>query len=157
VRHVSWPARVHLLSLISCLALGLGPGLGAVRGGDEAEKGSLAPLPGKGLAQHPFLYAGEWDTRKPVQTMFVVRDGKVVWSYSIPSSEELGDASMLSNGNIVFSRKVSASEVTPGKRTRKPPKTNATVHTSTSYVNQPRSSRHITKSQEISRQLTGTR
>ncbi len=24
-----------------------------------------APLPGKGPAQHPFLYAGEWDTRKP--------------------------------------------------------------------------------------------
>ena len=22
-------------------------------------------LPGKGLKQHPFLYVGEWDTRKP--------------------------------------------------------------------------------------------
>ena len=26
-------------------------------------------LPGKGPAQHPFLYAGEWDTRKPLGTV----------------------------------------------------------------------------------------
>jgi len=26
-----------------------------------------AALPGKGPAQHPFLYAGEWDTRKPLE------------------------------------------------------------------------------------------
>jgi hypothetical protein len=83
---------------------------------------SPAVLPGKGLLQHPFLYAGEWDTRKKLQTLFVVRDGKVVWSYGIPIQDEnyvlqeLGDAAMLSNGNIVFSRKVGASEVTPEKK-----------------------------------------
>jgi hypothetical protein len=84
---------------------------------------SYAPavLPGKGLAQHPFLYTGEWDYRKTNQTMFVVRDGKVVWTYSIPikdakgTLQELGDATMLSNGNIVFCRKTGASEVTPDK------------------------------------------
>src|SRR5438309_1106104 len=54
------------------------------------------PLPGKGLAQHPFLYCGEWDTRKPVQTMYIVRGGKVVWSYSIPNQDELDDIHMLS-------------------------------------------------------------
>jgi hypothetical protein len=37
-----------------------------------------AALPGKGLAQHPFLYCGEWDTLRPGETMFIVRDGKVV-------------------------------------------------------------------------------
>jgi hypothetical protein len=85
---------------------------------------SYAPavLPGKGLAQHPFLYTGEWDYRKADQTMFVVRGGKVVWTYSIPikdargTLQELGDATMLSNGNIVFCRKVGASEVTPDKK-----------------------------------------
>ena len=85
---------------------------------------SYAPaiLPGNGLAQHPFLYTGEWDYRKTNQTMFVVRSGKVVWTYSIPTKdvdgtlEELGDATMLSNGNIVFCRKVGASEVTPDKK-----------------------------------------
>jgi hypothetical protein len=85
---------------------------------------SYAPavLPGKGLAQHSFLYTGEWDYRKPDQTMFVVRGGKVVWTYSIPikdadgTLQELGDATMLTNGNIVFCRKVGASEVTPDKK-----------------------------------------
>jgi hypothetical protein len=46
---------------------------------------SYAPavLPGKGLAQHPFFYTGEWDYRKANQTIFVVRGGHVVWTYSI--------------------------------------------------------------------------
>jgi len=79
-------------------------------------------LPGRGLAQHPFLYTGEWDHRFAMQTMFIVRDGKVVWTYQIPikdptgTLEELGDATMLSNGNIVFCRKVGASEITPDKK-----------------------------------------
>jgi hypothetical protein len=81
-----------------------------------------AVLPGNGLAEHPFLLTGEWDYRKPVQTIFLIRDGKVSWSYGIPikdphgTLEELGDATMLSNGNIVFCRKVGASEVTPDKK-----------------------------------------
>jgi PQQ-like domain len=81
-----------------------------------------AVLPGKGVAQHPFLLTGEWDHRKHTQTLFVVRDGKLAWSYSVPFTnengqmEELGDATMLSNGNIVFCRKVGASEVTPDKK-----------------------------------------
>ena len=74
-------------------------------------------LPGKGLAQHPFLYCGEWQDRgRSEQIMHIVRDGKVVWTYSIPGREEYGDCTMMSNGNIVFSRRVSASEVTPDKK-----------------------------------------
>jgi hypothetical protein len=79
-------------------------------------------LPGIGLKQHSFLYTGEWDYRKTDQTMFIVRDGKVVWTYSIPikdtdgTLQELGDATMLSNGNIVFCRKTGASEITPDKK-----------------------------------------
>jgi len=84
----------------------------------------MAPsiLPGKGLAQHSFLYTGEWDYRNQEQTIYLVRDGKVAWSYSIPTKdadgqmEELGDATLLSNGNILFCRKVGASEVTPDKK-----------------------------------------
>jgi hypothetical protein len=81
-----------------------------------------AILPGNGLAGHSFLYTGEWDHRKTNQTIFVVRDGKATWTYDIPfnsadgTMEELGDATMLSNGNIVFCRKVGASEVTPDKK-----------------------------------------
>lgn len=76
-----------------------------------------APLPGKGLAQHDFLYCGEWQQQgKTDQTIYVVRGGKIAWSYSIPGEEELGDCTMLSNGNIVFSRRLGASEITPDKR-----------------------------------------
>jgi hypothetical protein len=81
-----------------------------------------AALPGHGLAEHSFLYAGEFETRKAVQTLWVIRDGKVAWSYAIPSkdasgkSQELDDASMLANGNILFSHLTGASEVTPDKR-----------------------------------------
>ena len=91
-------------------------------GAPNAVSYSPAVLPGKGLAQHPFLYTGEWDHRKTKQTIFVVREGKVAWTYDIPfnsadgTMEELGDATMLSNGNIVFCRKVGASEVTPDKK-----------------------------------------
>jgi len=75
------------------------------------------PLPGNGLAQHAFLYCGEWQQRgQSEQTMYIVREGKVVWSYSISAREELGDCTMMSNGNIVFSRRLGASEVTPDKR-----------------------------------------
>jgi hypothetical protein len=43
-------------------------------------------LPGSGLAQHPFLYCGEWQNRSTSeQTMYIVRDGKIVWSYTNPS------------------------------------------------------------------------
>ncbi len=78
-------------------------------------------LPGNGLKQHDFLYAGEWDTRNAMQTIKVVRGGKVVWTYGFPIKDpanviqELGDASMLQNGNIIFSAKTFAALITPGK------------------------------------------
>ena len=79
-------------------------------------------LPGNGLFQHDFLYTGEWDYRKTVQTIYVVHKGKIVWSYAIPFKDssgnmsELGDATMRANGNIVFCRKLGASEITPDKK-----------------------------------------
>jgi outer membrane protein assembly factor BamB len=78
-------------------------------------------LPGKGLAQHPFLYAGEWDHEKPVQTIYIVRDGKIVWSYAIPSKDngeisEFSDATLLSDNSVVFSRKTGAGKVTADKK-----------------------------------------
>ena len=75
------------------------------------------PLPGNGMAQHPFLYCGEWQNRSTSQqVMHIVRDGKVVWSYTNPVKGELGDCTLLSNGNIVFSRQFGASEITPDKK-----------------------------------------
>ncbi len=72
---------------------------------------SPAILPGNGINAHPFLYAGEYDTRKTNQSMFIVRDGKIVWQYSIPlhnpagnGIQEYDDVTMLADGNILFSR-----------------------------------------------------
>lgn len=78
---------------------------------------SNVQLPGRGMAQHPFLYCGEWQHRSTSQqTMYIVRRGKIVWSYTNPLKGELGDCTMLSNGNIVFSRQLGASEITPDKK-----------------------------------------
>src|SRR5437773_6610521 len=81
-----------------------------------------AILPGKGLAQHDFIYTGEWDTRKDSQTVSLVRGGKVVWTYSIPNKDhnnvlsEFSDLHLLSNGNILYACKTGAAEVTPDKK-----------------------------------------
>lgn len=100
------PSRC-LHSLIALIALSCA----SIQGQEQG------PLPGRGLAQHPFLYCGEWQGRSTEkQAMYLVRDGRVVWSYTNDRNGELGDCTMLSNGNIVFSRQYGASEVTPGKK-----------------------------------------
>jgi len=92
----------------------------------------FAAPPDGSLDRHPFLYCGEWQQRGKVeQAMHIVRGGRIVWSYSIPAREEYGDCTMLSNGNIIFSRRLGASEVTPEKKIvwnyEAPPKTE--IHT----------------------------
>ncbi len=89
----------------------------------DAPSATPAALPGKGAAQHPFLYAGEWDTRKPQeQSIFIVREGKIVWQYSMPiktasgGNQEFDDATLLSNGNVIFSRMSGAGMVSPDKK-----------------------------------------
>jgi PQQ-like domain len=103
--------KKHLI--IAAFAFGMMPG----------PRMAAAPLPGRGAAQHSFLYAGEWDTRKPLQqSMFIVRDGKVVWQYSMPlhtatgGNQEFDDATLLPDGNIIFSRMSGAAMVSPGKQ-----------------------------------------
>ena len=79
-------------------------------------------LPGNGLAQHDFLYVGEWDTRNPEETIFLIKGGKVVWTYAIPDKNDKGelnefdDIHLLSNGNVLFARKTGAGEVNPDKK-----------------------------------------
>ena len=68
-------------------------------------------LPGNGIAQHPILYIGEGYNK-----MFVVNDGRIVWTYSTGSGNEYDDAWMLSNGNILFTRMQYIAEVTPDKK-----------------------------------------
>lgn len=88
-------------------------------------------LPGNGLAQHPMLYVGEnWDK------MFLINQGRVIWTYSTGKSYEYDDVWMLSNGNILFTRMEYIAEITPNKKTvwrydcNKAPGTNHTeIHT----------------------------
>lgn len=74
-----------------------------------AEK--LLELPGKGLAEHNFFYAGEGLEER----MYIVRDGKIAWSYTHPGKGEISDAVLLSNGNILFAHQYGVTEITAGK------------------------------------------
>ncbi|MEO7497710.1 MAG: hypothetical protein ABIT83_15325 [Massilia sp.] len=85
---------------------------------------ALAPLPGKGLAEHPFLYCGEYAYDQDQQTVRLIKGGKEVWRYDIKfkvmvngkeNIQELGDCTQLSNGNIAFTTRFGAREVTLDK------------------------------------------
>lgn len=74
---------------------------------------SSTALPGNGLAQHDFFYAGESKNRR----MFIVRKGRIVWSYDDPAGKgEISDAVLLSNGNILFAHQFGVTEITPDKK-----------------------------------------
>ncbi len=70
-----------------------------------------AAYPGSGLSQHSMLYIGEDCNR-----MFLVHDGRIIWTYDTGKGYEYDDIWMKKNGNIVFSRMYWAGEVTPDKR-----------------------------------------
>ncbi len=70
-----------------------------------------ANLPGNGLAQHPMLYVGE-----NCNKMYLVKDGKTIWSYSTGKGPEYDDIWMLSNGNILFTRMQYVALITPDKK-----------------------------------------
>jgi hypothetical protein len=79
-----------------------------------AEKPSFPSgvLPGRGLAQHDFFYAGEAKT----QDIYIVRRGVVVWEFHDPSAKgEISDAVLLSNGNVLFAHQFGVTLIDPGK------------------------------------------
>jgi hypothetical protein len=70
-------------------------------------------LPGKGLAQHDFFYAGEQKQHK----MFIVRKGQIVWSYVDEHSRgEISDAVIMSNGNVLFVHQYGVTLISPDKK-----------------------------------------
>jgi hypothetical protein len=68
-------------------------------------------LPGNGMAHHPMLYIGEGYNK-----IFIVNEGKIIWTYSTGTGGEYDDVWMLSNGNILFTRLQYVAEVTPNKQ-----------------------------------------
>jgi hypothetical protein len=89
----------------------MGPGETEAPAGRWTNGITLPNLPGNGLAQHPMLYAGE-----NYNKMFLVNDGKVLWTYSTGKGFEYDDLWMLSNGNILFTRMQYLAEITPDKK-----------------------------------------
>jgi hypothetical protein len=81
--------------------------------GNANASDALPHLPGRGLAEHDFMYAGESQNRR----IFIVRQGKVVWTYDDPGGKgEISDAVMLSNGNILFAHQFGVTEIGPDKK-----------------------------------------
>ena len=78
----------------------------------EVPPAAPAVFPGKGLAQHDFFYAGEGLQER----MFIVRDGKIVWSYTHPGEGEISDAVLSSDGSILFAHQFGITEVNAAKQ-----------------------------------------
>jgi hypothetical protein len=77
-----------------------------------AQASAPAVLPGKGLAQYDFFYAGEAQDER----MFIVRDGRIVWDYTHPAQGEISDATLLPNGNVLFAHQHGVTEITANKK-----------------------------------------
>lgn len=73
---------------------------------------SPAELPGKGLLEHDFFYAGEAKT----QRMFIVRKGEIVWSHIHNGHGEISDAVLLPNGHILFAHQHGVTEIDAQKQ-----------------------------------------
>ena len=89
------------LQLIALIAAAAVCAVTPARGQEAKPPSPAAPavLPGKGLAQHDFFYAGEAKS----QDMYIVRHGKVVWEFHDPAGKgEISDAVLLSNGHVLF-------------------------------------------------------
>ncbi len=113
------PRRLNLRPmkhpLLACLAIGLvATGLtGRTVRAADAPAATAPALPGKGLAQHDFLYAGESKQRRA----FIVRQGKIVWSYEDPAGKgEISDAILLGNGNLLLAHQYAVELISPDKK-----------------------------------------
>jgi outer membrane protein assembly factor BamB len=70
-------------------------------------------LPGKGLAEHDFLYAGEAKDR----SVYIVKKGKIVWTYDDPTGKgEISDAMLLSNENVLIAHQYGVKLISPEKK-----------------------------------------
>jgi outer membrane protein assembly factor BamB len=102
-----WP----LSKAILLIALGTFKTTDSPAAVSSSDSNAPAILPGKGLGQHDFFYAGEAKEER----MFIVRRGEVVWSYTHNGRGEISDAILLPNGNILFAHQFGVTEVSPEK------------------------------------------
>lgn len=111
--YVSQTREVNTFAGISSFILGSACMEYADMYGFEGLRLSPAILPGKGMAQFDFFYAGESKTLN----MYMIRKGKTFWSYThkVPKGE-ISDAVMLSNGSILFSHQYGLTEINKDKK-----------------------------------------
>jgi hypothetical protein len=70
-------------------------------------------LPGRGLAQHDFFYAGEAKS----QDMYIVRGGKIAWEFHDSAGKgEISDAVLLSNGDVLFAHQFGVTLINRDKK-----------------------------------------
>ncbi len=70
-------------------------------------------LPGKGLKQFDFFYAGEAKARN----MYIIKNGKIAWSYIDTTGRgEISDAVMQTNGNILFAHQFGVTLINKDKK-----------------------------------------
>jgi outer membrane protein assembly factor BamB len=75
----------------------------------------LAPavLPGNGAQQYDFFYAGESKARN----MYIVRNGKITWSYIDTTGKgEISDAVLMANGNVLFAHQFGITLINRNKK-----------------------------------------
>lgn len=96
---------LRVYGLLTCLSL---PAIAQ----EKSKPLSPAELPGKGLSQHDFFYAGESKDER----MYIVRGGKVVWSYTHSAKGEISDATLLSNGNVLFAHQSGVTLINSDKK-----------------------------------------
>ena len=84
-----------------------------------------------GLERYDFFYAGEAMEEK----MFIVRDGKIAWTYTHDGKGEISDAILEANGKILFAHQFGIAEVNLDKQViwqhAAPPHTE--IHTAGNY------------------------
>ncbi len=104
--------------ILRCIPLILSVGALCSLAGQEAkpaaEKPAFpSPLPGIGLAQHDFFYAGEAKS----QDMFIVRKGQIAWEYHGPKGKgEISDAVLESNGDVLFAHQFGVTLIDRNKK-----------------------------------------
>lgn len=95
----------RLLPLLSLLALAPAPAR-------ALEPQAPAQLPGDGLKHRDFLFTGQLD-----DTLFMVRDGRIVWSDRVPGAYgHVQDATVLSSGNLLLAYMTGVKVITPSKK-----------------------------------------
>ncbi len=70
-----------------------------------------AGLPGRGLAEHPMLFAGEG-----YNVLHLVNEGRVVWTYQSGPGGEIDDVWLLTNGNVLYTKQTFVEELSPAKQ-----------------------------------------